>query len=469
VSDDNKKSDKDHQDDEEPDDDENLDASSSTHDDSSGATELQALNSFLTSDYFKGNAAFENLFKPGGTWAADIVAMFDRQVGTLPKIGEQMSQKILEQFGSIPLSAISKNLAAGAALDYAPYRVPSTKRVTAYSDDMNSPSDYFRPWERVIQSFADLQAAVTMILDHHPRTTFLWRGQQNAAWPLHSSLFRAVWRAKGVHSPDKTHRKSELFPTDQDLQRAESRILSAIREQWPFEDTSALSTFARLQHFGAPTRLLDVSRNPLIAAWFATEMSAETEVEEANARIFALATTRVADTQDQRDRDLKTSRINMDTAARFEPFWHVKDDAIGDTGFGEWGTGRIRRFWIPPHYESRIAAQNAAFILDGVPVDSPDLDKYYQKGNGRGGSWRLADRLAASSISVRFSRPRQGAGPKIAQTMPPSYTFRITAEAKREIRKELEDRYSYNKSTIYPDIQGAAQAIKDDPSIFENL
>lgn len=446
---------------------------------------LNALNSFFGSDYFKGINAFDELFKPGGAWntmvgnatkglvTPELLEMFDRQVaGMAPNIiGQQTAEKLLDQIGSMPLASISKNFAAGAALNYPDYRLSPRKRGTAYSAEMNSPSDYFRPWEGVINNFADLQAAVTMILDHHPATTFLWRGQQDAAWPLHSSLFRAVWKAKGVHDPHQPHRISEPFPTDQDLRKAESRILSAIREQWRFEDTSALSTFARLQHFGAPTRLLDVSRNPLIAAWFATEKHADVEVEEADARIFALATTRVATTPEQKNRDFEASRVDLETAAAFKPFWDVdvSDDGIDDTGFGEWGTGRIRRFWIPPHYETRIAAQNAAFVLDGVPVDSPDLNRYYRKGSGQKGSWLLADRLAASSISVRFSQPRRGAGSDIAKTMPPSYTFRVTAEAKRQIRMELEDRYSYNKSTIYPDIQGAAQAIRNDPDVFKKL
>lgn len=440
---------------------------------------LDALNSYFGSEYFRSLAGFDELFKPGGRWQAilgnateglitpEFLEKFNRQVN----IGEEATQRLLEQFGSLPFATISKNLAAGAALNYPNYRPSLTRTDTAYSAEMSGPADYFSPWEGVIKDFADLQAAVTTILNHHPGMTFLWRGQQSAEWPLHSSLFRAVWKAKGVQDPSKTHRSSEPFPTDQDLQKAETRILSAIREQWRFEDPSALTTFARLQHFGAPTRLLDVSRNPLIAAWFATEEHSETEIEEADARIFALATTRVAGTPEQGHKDFETSRIDLETAALFKPFWDVDagSDGLEDTGFGEWGTGRIRRFWIPPHYESRIAAQNAAFILDGVPVDSPDLESYYPKGHGRPGSWRLADRLAASSISVRFSKPRPGAGSNIAKTMPPSYTFRVTAEAKRQIRLELEDRYSYNKSTIYPDIQGAAQAIRNDPGFFKDL
>lgn len=444
------------------------------------APRMNALNSIFRSDYFKRTGAFDAMFKPGGAWATAISGGLSGSVvspETLKFFSNQMqaalpsADAVLIKNVQESLRSISKNFAAGAALNYANYRPPPAERRTAYSAEMTSPSDYFGPWEGVIESFSDLQAAVTRIFHNHPGTTFLWRGQQHAAWPLHSSLFRCVWKAKGVRDPSQPHRSSEPFPTDQDMREAENRILSVIREQWGFEDTSALSTFARLQHFGAPTRLLDVSRNPLIAAWFATEKDSKDEVEEADSRLFALAATRVAATPEQAHNDTRVSRIDLETAAAFNPFWDVDVTADGsdDTGFGEWGTGRIRRFWIPPHYETRIAAQNAAFILDGVPVESPDLSKYYAKGRGQEGVWTLADRLAASSISVRFSNSLRGAGSRIAATLPPSFTFRITGEAKRQIRTELEERYSYNKSTIYPDIQGAAQAIRHDPDLFDNL
>lgn len=414
--------------------------------------------------------ALNALFRTGGAFDPQINKSFQSAFNPSLKKALQsaVEPEIIKAWRS-QLSSISKNLAAGAALNYPSYKTTSVKSRTAYSPDMNGPGDYFQPWEGVIGSFAELQEAVARISQHHPGTTFLWRGQQGAEWPLHSSLFRQAWKAKGVRDPSQTHRESEPFPTDQDMNEAEGRILSYIRDHWGFEDASALSTFARLQHFGAPTRFLDVSRNPLIAAWFATEKHSNTDIEDYDCRLFALAATRVAANPEQHKEDMRVSRIDVATAAAVEPFWHRpwegSDDQ--DSGFGEWGTGRIRRFWIPPHYESRIAAQNAAFILDGVPVKSPDLSRYYPKGNGRDGLWSLADRLAASSISVRFSRPNRAVGSRIAATLPPSFTFRIKADAKYEIRQTLEERYSYSKSTIYPDIQGAAQAIRDD--LFELL
>jgi hypothetical protein len=362
------------------------------------------------------------------------------------------------------LSGLSTNFLAGMALNYSRFDTGPAKGPAAYSDEMRSADDYFRPWERTINTFAEFQSATADIVQRNPESTFLWRGQQNAAWPLHSSLFRRLWKLKKVHDPDTRHRQDEPFPTEQEMVQAEIAILNYIRDRWPFEDSSALSTFARLQHFGAPTRLLDVSRNPLIAAWFATEAHSQPDVEESDARVFALAMTRVAPTSPEHEEDLAVSRVDLASATSLQPFWHTpwkeqEDSNSGISEGGEWGTGRIRRFWIPPHYESRIAAQSAAFVLDGVPVKSPQLDHFYIKGSGQDGVWSLADRLAASSISIRFSRTSHAPGPVVARNFPPSYTFRITAEAKHDIRRVLEQHYSYSASTIYPDIQGAAQAL----------
>ncbi|WP_394525620.1 FRG domain-containing protein [Paenarthrobacter nicotinovorans] len=349
----------------------------------------------------------------------------------------------------------SGNLTAARALGYRPLKKAVAEPSFVYSKEMTSHASYFEQWEMELDSFDELLGAVTRLCRLHPDFTFLWRGQADANWALHSSLFRALWEAKGVRSPSQSHRTSEPFPTEEDMIRAETEILATVREDWRFEDLGALSTFARLQHFGAPTRLLDVSRNPLIAAWFATAQDEETE--DLDCRLFALATGTLPSDDLQRSRQRTSSRVDSSDAASSVPFWHtLQDDQVRSED--EWGTGRVRRFWIPPLYESRISAQNAGFILDGVPLASPDLDQHFhQKGTGK--PWTYGDRLASTSITTRFSRPNQSVGNRIASALPPSFTFRISARAKQDIRKVLNDHFSYNYASIYPDIQGAAMAM----------
>ncbi len=337
---------------------------------------------------------------------------------------------------------------------------PSLKNVdgdgtTVYSPEMTKSSTYLEQSELELNSFDEFQRESSKLMENHPEFNFLWRGQRDADWALHSSLFRELWRIKGVRAPDQKHRSEEPFPTESDMVDAELRILQFVRDQWRFDDAGAMTTFARLQHFGAPTRLLDVSRNPLIAAWFATETNEETDDDDC--RIFALATSTLPGDSAERSRQVESTRIGSSDANQSLPFWHALENNEVRAE-KQWGTGRLRRYWIPPLYEGRIAAQNAGFILDGVPLSSPDLDKFFLKANSKT-PWKLADRLASGSISARFSHAGKRVGRRLARQLPPSFTFRITAKAKHEIRRILDNRYSYNQATIYPDIQGAAQAI----------
>lgn len=87
--------------------------------------------------------------------------------------------------------------------------------------------------------------------------TLAWRGHSDATYRLHSTLYRHLDRGRGV--------------TEGSLVKFEQLILEAARTKWRFDDRGALELMAQFQHLGAPTRMLDVTFNPLIALWFAVE------------------------------------------------------------------------------------------------------------------------------------------------------------------------------------------------------
>lgn len=102
---------------------------------------------------------------------------------------------------------------------------------------------------------------------------------------------------------------------------------------------SALETLARLQHEGGLTRLLDVSKNPYIAAWFAVEYG---NMNEANGLLIAFSTTSAKD-PGKRDTD---DSIVLDGAwDTYTPVWHTWDDSRRKEL--DWGTGAKRRVWTP--------------------------------------------------------------------------------------------------------------------------
>ena len=242
-------------------------------------------------------------------------------------------------------------------------------------------------------------------------------------------------------------RENQPFPTEEQLIAAEQEILKAARTDWRFDGMPALETFARLQHEGGLTRLLDVSKNPYIAAWFAVE---DGNNEEEDGRLVAFATTSV-NKPDKRDTD---DTIVLDGSwDTYMPIWHMWDDSRRKEL--DWGTGAKRRVWTPPVYHDRIAAQNAAFLVDGIPHINRKLRKKLNTPR-EGGLWARSDILAASSVlskvvsANRIPRPNK-------MRLAPTFTFLIAAEAKQEIREHLESQFGYTRSYVYPDMSAFAE------------
>lgn len=80
----------------------------------------------------------------------------------------------------------------------------------------------------------------------------LFRGQSDASWGLTAGIYR---------------------PDNKKLLERESLLIRELISRYPPEfrdDQTTFDKLARAQHFGLPTRLLDVTENPLVALYFAT-------------------------------------------------------------------------------------------------------------------------------------------------------------------------------------------------------
>ena len=282
-------------------------------------------------------------------------------------------------------------------------------------------NELFANWQVDIETWTQFQHEVNHLTTIYPHVRFVWRGQANAKWGLQSSLYRALEEATGS------------TPTESDLVAAEKRLLMRARIDWRLDGTKSMQLFAQMQHVGVPTRFIDVTFNPLIAAWFAVARDARNE--EASARLLVFTDT---------NRPLQLNSA-WDTNT---PRWHrLKTDAARRAV--NWGTGLGRKVWRPPALHGRIPAQNAAFLLDGVPLDEVNL--------GNRAPWTGSFIRRFASIPMRPARVRED---RMPESYAPVFTYRITPDAKHEIRTQLEERFGYSFSTVYADIEGMAEYAK---------
>lgn len=283
----------------------------------------------------------------------------------------------------------------------------------------------FDRWELLVDSWPEFQMAINDLTGMYASDSFVWRGQSDASWGLHSSLSRSLAQVLG------------RVPTEDQMVEAEKRLMRRARIDWRLDGTPALQLFAQMQHIGVPTRLLDVTFNPLIAAWFAVARDGTTDAADGRLLVFS-----------DKNRPVQlNSQWNSN-----RPRWHllITDGQRRQVG---WGTGLGRKIWRPPALHGRIPAQNAAFLLDGVPIDVPDGFAVAPDGV----HWPAEEMRQYTSIPMRFAHPREG---RLPSQNAPVFTYRITAHAKDEIRDQLERRFGYRFATVYADIEGLAEYVK---------
>lgn len=326
-----------------------------------------------------------------------------------------------------------------------------------HSKEFSSPTSYFEEREVVINDIQEFLKVVALIHSRHT-TRMLWRGQADESWGLHSSLYRALRDQKyegkfttGRHNEliDADVSLREFFPTEEEMVAAEKKILDQSRSKWRFDSANFMEIFARIQHRGGPTRLIDFSFNPLVALWFGVSDQVGWETD---GRVFCLA----GEGPNEEAGEAKVS-LNADWGS-YQPKWHEWNDK--ETRIkNAWGTGSLRRYWAPPIYDSRILAQNSVFVLDGVPISGQSYQSSFRKARGeKNDNWKMADLIGSGSIYLKFLKPDDASSTRV-RNFASSYTMRIPATSKEELKHQLERWFGYDSSIIYPDLEGMRQEL----------
>jgi hypothetical protein len=227
----------------------------------------------------------------------------------------------------------------------------------------------------------------------------LWfRGSQKSYWSLVPNLYRLLDKKTKVHEEEDDIREDFV-------KRAPS--LTA------YKPDNAWEWYFLMQHYGAPTRLLDWTENPQLGLYFAVKDSEGLH----DAAVW------IIDPWWLNDRVLGKAEVlppgspglAKSDPQRYRPWLPDRFDV----------KLRLRKNLpvavFPNHFAHRIAAQRSCFTIHG---------------------------LRRAGIEKLFRGPKD----HVAKIVIPSY-------ATEAIRDELDD-YGIDEATIYPDLQGLGAAVR---------
>lgn len=268
-----------------------------------------------------------------------------------------------------------------------------------------------KPKIETVQAFI---AAVQQ--DHFNGVEVFYRGTDRVYPTVSPSLFRSVA-----------------------LRNAEKDLFNSMLASHPDsfrEDTSTLDKLVRMQHHGLPTRLLDITSNPLVALFFAS-ISPEKEDEDGEVVRFEF---RSADVK-YPDSDRATVMANL---ARLTS--HQKqqlDTSLQKKAFNQLPALKPLLHFIrqeKSYFEPAIRPEH----IDGIMVI-----------RGKHSNARIIAQAGAFLLfgeKMKFEDSPKGQDIRLQK-------FIIEKDAKESIRKEL-DELNINQRTLFPGLQSTAAYLK---------
>lgn len=255
-----------------------------------------------------------------------------------------------------------------------------------------------------------------------------YRGQRDAAWRNVPGLFR----------PDLSA-----------LEKNEKRAVRDLVSVHPHEfagDASMFDRLVRMQHFGLPTRLMDVSQNPLVALYFATEPAQSGDETDGVVTAFAVPEQR----EKYFDSDAVSCLANLAnmTAGEKKQIVELRGSRVKGTKKDD-EIERINDVDVIKRLHQFIRVEKPHFLAIIDPIDLFKPYYVHPKMSNR----RILSQAGGFIIHGLVPPKPINFAHGIVETR-----VVIPADAKGPLRIAL-DRLGINESTLFPELDRAAKRI----------
>ena len=257
-----------------------------------------------------------------------------------------------------------------------------------------------------------------------------FRGQRDASWSNVAGVFRSDLR--------------ELLKNEK---RAVRDLISVQPHEFASDETM-FDKLVRMQHFGLPTRLLDVSRNALVALYFATELEPRGDApSDGKVTAFAIQ----PDREKYFDSDAVSCLANLANMT-FEEKTEINrlvKDLKGDISSAS-NIKKFNKYDVIQRLHQFIRSEKPYFQPIINPIDLFVPYFVHPKMSNR--------RILAQSgafILYGLDEPKMYLPTRIDPKQ-----FSVPKDQKSTIRKALEN-IGINESTLFPEIDKAAARIKN--------
>jgi FRG domain len=258
-----------------------------------------------------------------------------------------------------------------------------------------------------------------------------FRGQQNSSWPNVAGIFR---------------------PDLKELLKHEKRAVRDLISVQPHEfasDETMFDKLVRMQHFGLPTRLLDVSLNALVALYFATDLGAQGDKpSDGMVTAFAIPPGR----EKYYDSDSVSCLANLAnmTSEEKTEINRLRKNLKGDISSAS-NIEKFNKYDVTQRLHQFIRSEKSYF----QPIINPiDLFKPYYVVPKMSNRRILAQ--SGAFILYGINPPKKMYFPDPIDPTP----FIVPRSEKNRIRQALEN-LGINESTLFPEIDKAAARIKN--------